>query len=82
MDLVEDLAEPEVPITLACDALGISRATLYRQTQPPLPASAPLRLCAPPVLAGLGTPNARLCSTSCTARSLLINRRRRSMQLC
>ena len=44
---VEDLAEPEVPITLACDALGISRATLYRQTQPPLPASAPLRAPSP-----------------------------------
>lgn len=47
MDIVEDLADPEVPITLACDALGISRATLYRQPQPPLPASAPLRAPSP-----------------------------------
>ena len=47
MDLVEDLADPEVPIALACEALGLSRATLYRQTQPPLPASAPLRAPSP-----------------------------------
>ena len=39
MDVVEDLHDPQVPITLACSALGISRATLYRQTQPAQPAS-------------------------------------------
>jgi len=38
MDLVEELDDPAVPITMACMALGISRATLYRNTQPPPPA--------------------------------------------
>jgi putative transposase len=47
MDIIEELVDPEVPITLACDALDISRATLYRQTQPPRPASAPLRAPSP-----------------------------------
>jgi putative transposase len=37
MDLVEDLADPVVPISTACQALGISRATLYRNTQPSPP---------------------------------------------
>jgi len=37
MDAIEDLVDPQVPIVLACSALGISRATLYRQTQPALP---------------------------------------------
>jgi putative transposase len=34
MDLVEDLAEPEVSVVAACAALGVSRATLYRTTSP------------------------------------------------
>jgi putative transposase len=38
MDLVEDVADPRVPIARACAALGVSRATLYRNTRP-----APLR---------------------------------------
>lgn len=37
MDLVEDLADPVVPIATACQALGVSRATLYRNTRPALP---------------------------------------------
>lgn len=37
MDLVEDLADPMVPTTSACAALGVSRATLYRATCPPAP---------------------------------------------
>ncbi len=37
MDVVEELNDPQVPIAQACTALGVSRATLYRQTQPPRP---------------------------------------------
>ena len=37
MDLVEDIAEPVVPIATACQALGVSRATLYRNTRPAPP---------------------------------------------
>lgn len=37
MDAVEDLSDPQVPISQACSALGLSRATLYRQTQPAKP---------------------------------------------
>jgi len=38
MDLLEDLAEPDVSVTAACAALGVSRATLYRATSlPPVP---------------------------------------------
>lgn len=40
MDVVEDLDDPQVPIAQACAALGISRATLYRTTQPAMPAAA------------------------------------------
>jgi putative transposase len=36
MDLAEQV-EPPVPITRACEALGVSRATLYRHTTPPAP---------------------------------------------
>jgi putative transposase len=43
MDFVEELDDPQIPITQACAALGISRATLYRQTQPAKPLSAPAR---------------------------------------
>jgi putative transposase len=34
MDVVEDVTDPDLPITQVCTALGVSRATLYRQTQP------------------------------------------------
>lgn len=37
MDLVEDLVDPLIPITAACAALGVGRATLYRHTQPAPP---------------------------------------------
>ena len=37
MDLVEDLADPIVPIAKACRSLGVSRATLYRNTRPAPP---------------------------------------------
>jgi putative transposase len=37
MDLVEDLAEPGVSVVVACAALGVSRATLYRATAPSSP---------------------------------------------
>jgi len=37
MDLVEDLADPRLPVVTACEALGVSRATLYRNTQPAPP---------------------------------------------
>jgi putative transposase len=43
MDVVEELDDPQIPIAQACAALGISRATLYRQTQPAKPASVPVR---------------------------------------
>jgi len=36
MDLVEEMAGP-VPITTACETLGVSRATLYRNARPPVP---------------------------------------------
>ncbi len=39
MDLVEDHADPAVPITTVCQALGVSRATLYRNTRPSRPRS-------------------------------------------
>jgi len=37
MDLLEQLDDPLIPLARACDALGVSRATLYRQTQPRKP---------------------------------------------
>jgi len=37
MDVVEDLVDPIVPVGAACVALGVSRATLYRHTQPAPP---------------------------------------------
>ena len=40
MDVIEQLDDPGIPITHACEALGVSRASLYRQTQPPKPSSA------------------------------------------
>jgi len=39
MDVIEELKDPQIPIVQACAALGVSRATLYRQTQPPKPLS-------------------------------------------
>ena len=43
MDVVEELDDPQIPIAQVCVALGISRATLYRQTQPGRPVSVPVR---------------------------------------
>jgi putative transposase len=43
MDVVEDLDDPQVSIVMACAALGVSRATLYRQTQRLTPASPVVR---------------------------------------
>jgi putative transposase len=40
MDVVEELNDPQVPIAQACAALGLSRATLYRNTQLAPPAAA------------------------------------------
>jgi putative transposase len=36
-DLVEELADPRLSVSKACAVLGLSRATLYRSTSPPLP---------------------------------------------
>ncbi len=38
MDVVEDITDSQIPIVQACAAVGLSRATLYRQTQPAKPA--------------------------------------------
>ncbi len=43
MDLVEDINSSLIPITQACNALGISRATMYRRTTPPNPPSYSVR---------------------------------------
>lgn len=45
MDVIEELDDPHVPIAQACAALDVSRATLYRQTQPAKPSA--LRAAAP-----------------------------------
>jgi putative transposase len=37
MDLIEELDDPVVPILRACDAVGVSRATVYRNTRPSSP---------------------------------------------
>jgi transposase InsO family protein len=39
MNIIEELTDPELPIAQACAALGISRATLYRNTQLAAPAA-------------------------------------------
>jgi len=39
MDVVEELDDPQVSIVSACAALGVSRATVYRNTQAPTPPS-------------------------------------------
>ena len=36
MELIEDIDDPYLPIAQACSALTVSRATLYRQTSPPV----------------------------------------------
>ena len=43
MDLIEDIDNPSIPIAQACDALGVSRATLYRRTTAPRPPSIAVR---------------------------------------
>jgi putative transposase len=43
MDIIEDIDTPTLPITQACDALGVSRATLYRRTTPAMPPSIAVR---------------------------------------
>jgi putative transposase len=37
MDLLEDVVDPQVSMVVACHALGVSRATLYRATCPASP---------------------------------------------
>lgn len=37
MDLVEEIDDPTIPIATACGALGVSRATLYRNTRTSAP---------------------------------------------
>ena len=39
MEAIEQLDDPVVPISRACDALSVSRASLYRRTAPPRPRS-------------------------------------------
>ncbi|WP_437943519.1 transposase [Sorangium sp. So ce281] len=41
MDVIEELDDPHIPIAQACAALGVSRATLYRQTRPASPPAPP-----------------------------------------
>ena len=43
MDMLEDINDPTLPIAPACTALGVSRATLYRRTTPPMPPAVPVR---------------------------------------
>jgi putative transposase len=39
MDIVKGLVDPQITIAQACTALGVSRATLYRHTEPTKPAA-------------------------------------------
>lgn len=39
MEAIEQLDDPEIPISRSCDALGVSRASLYRRTALPRPRS-------------------------------------------
>ncbi len=39
MNIIEELDDPQLPIAQACNTLGISRATLYRNTQMAKPAA-------------------------------------------
>lgn len=41
MQLIEQ-RDPEVPVDAACDALNVSRASLYRSRRPPAPPTSPL----------------------------------------
>lgn len=50
MDVIEELDDPQVSIMQACTALGISRATLYRQTQLARPALIAVRMPSPRAL--------------------------------
>ena len=47
MDIVEEIDDPSIPIVQACAAVGLSRATLYRQTQPAQPALPSVRAPSP-----------------------------------
>jgi putative transposase len=47
MNIIEEIDDPEVPIVQACATLGISRATLYRNTQLAKPADAHTRAPSP-----------------------------------
>ncbi|MRG98665.1 IS3 family transposase [Polyangium spumosum] len=39
MDIIEDIDDPAIPIARACEALGVSRASVYRCTTPSRPPS-------------------------------------------
>lgn len=47
MALVDELDLEPIPVNAACDALGLSRASLYRNRKPPSPASPTARVRAP-----------------------------------
>jgi transposase InsO family protein len=47
MDVIEEFDDPQVPIVRACDAIGVSRATVYRNTSPPSPPKWRPRACSP-----------------------------------
>ena len=47
MDIIEEMDDPVMPIVRACEVLGVSRATLYRQTQPPTPRTISVRAPSP-----------------------------------
>lgn len=47
MDLLEDIADPSIPLVQASNALGVSRATLYRRTTPPTPPAVRVRAPSP-----------------------------------
>jgi putative transposase len=53
MNIVEEIDDPNVPIVQACVALGISRATLYRNTQPAQPSTVATRAPSPRRLSDL-----------------------------
>jgi putative transposase len=53
MNVVEELDDPEIPIVQACATLGISRATLYRNTQLAAPAALHARAPSPRRLSDL-----------------------------